>query len=152
MLAFMLAGVMVTAPAPEKADEKTILAALQGEWTIESAKFEDEDTPSELKKMTIVIEKTVMKNRLDGKDIRSVTFTMDITKTPMAMDHFEGETLIGRAIFELDGDTLKMCGAGSKSTTTSAGGKTKTETIVEDRPSKFDSTKHPVMTLKRVKK
>ncbi|MBY0527653.1 MAG: TIGR03067 domain-containing protein [Gemmataceae bacterium] len=126
---------LLGAQAAPKDEEK-----FEGSWTVTAAekrgKKVDED---ELKKMKITIKGSTISIG-DGKRDESAEFKLDATKKPKTMDIIPGKEdkpVLG--IYDLDGDTLKMCWA-------RPGG---------ERPSKFatdaDSNTF-LLVLKRAKK
>jgi uncharacterized protein (TIGR03067 family) len=156
----LLAGLLLMAPAPaalaqtpgiQDALEKKLQAVreLQGGWKVElvernGAKAREDD---DLKNLRVVIEGNKWTNRYSGENGRtqSSTFTLDPDKKPKAVDFVadEGPAKDKRSlgIYELDGDTLKVC-----FDNTGRGG---------DRPTEFKTTADSGRTLfvfKRQKK
>lgn len=87
--------------------------SIDGKWSVSTAELAGDVLPPELfKKMTLVLEKdkyTLKSENLDD----SGTTSVDTTKTPMQLETKglegpnKGKTFL--AIFELDGDSLKVC-------------------------------------------
>lgn len=92
----------------EKKDEEKI----QGNWAVVSREFIGKKTPeAELKAMKVTIKDGTI-TMDDGKKKKKIPYKLDPSKKPKAIDlantGIEGkETTL--AIYELDGDTLKIC-------------------------------------------
>lgn len=130
-------GVIVLIAAPVLAGDKE---KFQGKWKAEKAVRNGEEAPAEeLAKMSIVFKDNVAIPH-EGENARDeAEFTLDEKKKPKTIDirPKQGNEKLIEGIYELDGDTLKICFA-------KAG-----------RPSKFESTAGSdvmFIVLKRVKK
>ena len=143
-LCVLVFGVLL--PSGFGQDAKKEAEKLQGTWQIteligNGKKFPEEGT----KGMKITFTGDKMKIVRSAEDEgRSFTFKVDPTKKPKAIDttaqdgNFKGETVQG--IYELDGDTLKLCLPNRPGA---------------DRPAKLESTEGSnlgLLTLKREKK
>jgi uncharacterized protein (TIGR03067 family) len=105
----LIAALLVAAPAEDdKKDEEKI----QGNWTVVSREFIGKKTPeAELKALKVTIKDGTI-TMDDGKKKETIPYKLDPSKKPKAIDlantGIEGkETTL--AIYELDGDTLKIC-------------------------------------------
>lgn len=105
LVAVLLAGAF----AEDKAkDEEKI----QGNWTVVSREFMGRKTPeAELKAIKVTIKDGVIAMD-DGKKKETIPYKLDPSKKPKAIDLANTgienkETTL--AIYELDGDTLKIC-------------------------------------------
>jgi len=102
---------LVAAPAPpekEKKDEQKI----QGNWTVVSREFIGKKAPeAELKALKVTIKDGTI-TLDDGKKKEKIPYKLDPSKKPKTIDLANTgieskETTL--AIYELDGDTLKIC-------------------------------------------
>ena len=94
-------------------EPKTNSMAIDGKWSVSTAELAGDALPTELfQKMTLILDKekyTLKSERLDDTG----TMVADTTKKPMQLDikgvegPNKGKTLL--AIYELDGDSLKIC-------------------------------------------
>lgn len=97
---------------PSAADERT---RLEGAWTCVKIEIDGEDVKPALSgSMKQVFEKDTLKFYRDDEYSGEVTFQIDPTKTPKAMDwtYSRPERLKGktrRGIYRLEGDTLTIC-------------------------------------------
>jgi uncharacterized protein (TIGR03067 family) len=120
-------------PAQEEATKKDH-AALQGEWEIVSAESNGEPPPPGFlnqAKLTFSGDKAT----LMGKESR---FELDASKTPRQIDFILGKSRQW-GIYELDGDSLKLCVCAKPP---------------EDRPKEFKTkprTDHTLFVMKRKK-
>lgn len=98
---------------PKGASEKDVLKSLEGTWVEKVGKKEKEVASFVFsgKKFTYL---------LNGKQLESGTFTIDVSSTPPKMDMLMGsgddKGKYQHAIFQIDGDTIKIAysKAGSK--------------------------------------
>ena len=138
----LTAVLVVAAPAPtekeNKDDEK-----IQGNWTVVSREFIGKKTPEpELKALKVIIKDGTI-TMDDGKQKEKIPYKLDPSKKPKTIDlantGIEGkETTL--AIYELDGDTLKICWS---------------EKDTEHRPTKFagdEGSAQTMIVFKREKK
>jgi RNA polymerase sigma-70 factor (ECF subfamily) len=133
-------------------DAKGDLAKIQGRWLVTTLEAGGESVPAErLNKLSVTFAKDRMTLRgslaaPSGKEPVKPDFTikLDPTKSPKAIDLTvlngpeKGKTML--AIYELEGDTLKLCLPNQ---------------ATKDRPNEFKSPKGSsvgVLTLKRAKK
>jgi uncharacterized protein (TIGR03067 family) len=91
---------------------KAELDKLQGEWTLASSERDGKETPAEeAQKLTRVIKGDQYTLLRDGKVVVKGTLKVDPTKTPRMIDVLRAEEgakpMLG--IYELDGDTQKVC-------------------------------------------
>ena len=125
----------VAAPLPATADDVKLL---QGTWMVVAFDHDGKKLPEEeAKKMMAVIKDDTL-TLGDGKREEQVTFTLDQTKKPKTMDlRKKGDNeAAGLCIYELDGDTLKLCW--------NKPGK--------ERPTAFDATKVSGLAVMKRKK
>jgi uncharacterized protein (TIGR03067 family) len=93
-------------------DEKKDDEKIQGNWTVVSREFIGKKTPeAELKALKVTIKDGTI-TMDDGKKKEKIPYKLDPSKKPKAIDLANTgieskETTLG--IYELDGDTLKMC-------------------------------------------
>jgi uncharacterized protein (TIGR03067 family) len=132
---------VMAAPAPAE-DKKKDEEKIQGAWTIVSLEENGNKVPEDkVKAMKVTIKDNVLALS-DGSKEEKVKFKIDASKKPKSIDFFmEGEEGQMQGIYELEGDTLKMCwhkeGKESK------------------RPNEFSSKSgsgHSLVVLKREKK
>jgi uncharacterized protein (TIGR03067 family) len=95
-------------------DAKQEQAKLQGKWQASKLEIEGNAIPdNELAKLKITIEGDKLIASKDGAAPENNSFKLDPSKKPRAIDvipasgQAEGKTLQG--IYELEGDTLKLC-------------------------------------------
>jgi uncharacterized protein (TIGR03067 family) len=109
LLVVLTVGLLLGADA--KDDGKKELEKFQGEWTVESGERDGQKFPEEVAKSlkrTVKGDKTIVSR--EGQVVAEGTITLDPTKKPKTIDiklDASGETVQG--IYELDGDTLKIC-------------------------------------------
>jgi uncharacterized protein (TIGR03067 family) len=109
---------IAAAPAPD--DPAAVeLEKLQGTWIMESCVFNGMDLLKDSKelKAEFIIEKKSYRMAMDGK--LCGTFTIDPSKSPKTVDRTDGEEgddkgKVYLGIYELDGDTLKLCSSASE--------------------------------------
>jgi uncharacterized protein (TIGR03067 family) len=140
----VLAVALCVAADKPKADEaKKELARLQGTWVMEALEVNGENVPAKKLAGTTL---TIKGDRYITKvkdTAREVTFKLDPSEKPKAIDMYfpDGPELpkLSKGIYELDGDTLKVC---------------RHQTPGEDRPRSFVTsagTNLFVVTWKRKK-
>jgi uncharacterized protein (TIGR03067 family) len=134
LLVVVVAGLLVAGQDKKDNAVKEELKKLEGTWVVESASRDGKDAtgggPSEL-----VISGNSITMKEATKD-RKGKITIDPTKNPKTIDvEPEEKKETSPAIYELTGDTLKLCiGRPGK-----------------DRPTEFSDTGHVLVTLKRKK-
>lgn len=125
----LCAGVSLLVAADD--DAKKDLEALKGNWTVVSAERDGKKlTDEQLKDVMLTLDGTGKATVKKGDQVLfDGTIKIDPTKKPKALDTTQtsdgenkGKTLLG--IYELDGDTLKICTA---------------EPAGKDRPTEFSS-------------
>jgi uncharacterized protein (TIGR03067 family) len=134
----VVAGLAADAP---KDDAKKDQDKLQGEWTLMSGERDGNAFPDDLVKS---LKRTMKDDHFsitrDGETLAKGTFKLDPSKKPKAIDiKLDNNDTPVQGIYELDGDTFKMCYAAPG----------------EARPSKFAAeagTGHTYAVWKRVKK
>jgi uncharacterized protein (TIGR03067 family) len=104
---------LLGADAPKNDEVKTDLDALQGTWAAVHVERNGQKAPEvALKNFKVVIRGNQMAINPDG-DNRTSTFKLDPSRMPRGMDNTpaqgpkKGVSL--PAIYEVDGDTLKIC-------------------------------------------
>jgi uncharacterized protein (TIGR03067 family) len=145
-LAF-LATVLVAAEADETAKKEK--QEIQGTWVAESVVVKGKAN-EKLKgaKFNFSGDKVTME--FDGKK-QDGTYTIDPTKSPKHIDltfERDGRKDLDRGIYQLEGDTLKLCMRGGSRKVDREG---KVEEKLPHRPEKFDP-ETSLITLKREKK
>ena len=106
-VAVLACGVVLAAPIPKKDEKpKKDTEAIQGTWQLE--KFEGEDKPPvELSAIKLVFKEGKMSVSVAGRENQKGAYKLDETAKPKAIDLTKpGEN---RGMYELDGDTLKIC-------------------------------------------
>lgn len=132
---------LTAAPTPKEKDKAKDEDAIQGTWKIESFDLggaQGGPPPGEVEKIRMTFKKDgkLAMSRGQGDD-REGEYKLDASAKPKAIDLIaEGRTSLG--IYELDGDTLKLCIAEGQNAT---------------RPEEMkpDGNRQAVVTLKRVK-
>jgi uncharacterized protein (TIGR03067 family) len=139
----LLTAVLIVAVPASAEDKPKDEEAIQGTWTVVSKEMGGKKTPdADLKALKVTIKDGTLTVD-DGKKKDKLAYKLDPSKTPKAID-LTGDKGDGKmttpAIYELDGDTLKICWS---------------EKVPEDRPTeltgKADSGQ-TMMVLKREKK
>ena len=103
-----LAGLLAAADAPKDDARKDDAAKIQGTWKVMSAEDSGRKAPEEsIKDLKWTITKDSITYKVGPKTTRWV-FKLDPDKKPKWIDLTEGERT-RPAIYELDGDTLKVC-------------------------------------------
>jgi len=142
-LSIFLASAFLPSHGPEEDPAGKDLNKLQGTWVIEAITQEGKDTPEtlrEIKRYTIKGDQWRVSFKGAEKPLFELRIKMDPRSKPKTIDYIgqKTDTVIMRAIYELEGDTLKVCfpvGAG-------------------DRPKEFKSeagSKSGIILYKRVK-
>ena len=98
----------------EKGAGEDVLKEIQGTWKFVSQEMDGKPRPKEeLEKQTITFEGDKWTVRRDGKVVQAGTHKFDPAKKPPQVDaavtegEDKGSTMLG--IYELKGDTLKVC-------------------------------------------
>jgi uncharacterized protein (TIGR03067 family) len=148
-LLFSLAAVTVGAPAPVPRDDgKRDSDNLQGTWQATAGVANGRPVPGEqVQRVKVVFsgdKMSLFPPDGDGKQTLEHTFRVDPSQKPKAIDVTRleggGKGKTAQGIYELDGDTLKLC---------------LTSRLEKERPTEFAAPKESglvLMTLKRVKK
>ncbi len=129
---------VLTACGPALSDDKDKKDKLDGTWIMESGERNGQPLPDDVAKtlkLTIMGEK--LKIEAQGNE-REGTIKIDAGKKPKEIDITVGERMT-KGIYELDGDTLKICHARPNG----------------ERPTEFsakEGTNQMMMVLKREKK
>jgi uncharacterized protein (TIGR03067 family) len=130
----------LAADSPKEAAKKD-QKKLQGVWVLASGERDGEQMPEEVVKSlkrTMAVDKFTITR--DDKAVAKGTFTLDPSKKPKAIDiKLEGTDQPVHGIYELDGDTFKLCYAAPG----------------EERPKKFTTkagSGHTFAVWKRAKK
>jgi uncharacterized protein (TIGR03067 family) len=128
--------------ADDKDDAKKELERFQGTWKIESVEMDEAKLdPKMFKDAQLVIMKDGEFSFKEGDRVSKGTFKVDKSKKPNTIDitYTEGLKATFVGIYELDGDTFKVC----------------LDPTGKNRPTKFESKKgtgHVMEVLKREKK
>jgi uncharacterized protein (TIGR03067 family) len=147
LAAFAVASLFIVPAAYQAEDAKKELESLQGAWEITEVVNSGRIIPAEkVKGGQIVIkgDELTLSEGADDKEPRKFSIKLDPSKKPRAID----QTTLNRgkkgmvipAIYELDGETLKLCSPNDDS---------------KDRPTALKSEKGSnvvLLTLKRIKK
>jgi uncharacterized protein (TIGR03067 family) len=101
-------GLLLGAEAP---DAKKDRDQLQGDWTLASGERDGQPLPEDLvKSLKRTIKGDTFVVSRDDQALAKGTFTLDPSQKPKAIDiKPEGATQPVRGIYELDGDTFKLC-------------------------------------------
>jgi uncharacterized protein (TIGR03067 family) len=108
-----VAAFTVVGIAGDQADVKKELARFQGTWTPVSAESNGKEAPKEaLAAISITFDKDTLTVKRGEETVLSGTFKPDPTKTPNqyeATSAGRGKKLNSIGIYEIKGDTLKVC-------------------------------------------
>jgi len=111
LLLVVAVGLLIAADKPKDDTAKKDLEALQGDWTLVSGERNGEKFPEELLKSlkrTIKGDKATITR--DGETIATGTMTLDTSKKLKTIDvKLEGMDQTIKGIYELEGETFKMC-------------------------------------------
>jgi uncharacterized protein (TIGR03067 family) len=146
----LLATVLVAADAPDEAVKKE-KQQLQGTWVAKSVKIKGK-ADEKLKGAKFIFSGDKLTMEFDGKK-QEGTYSIAPTKSPKHIDltfEREGRKDLDRGIYQIEGDTLKMCVRGGRGKFDREGNLV--EEKVADRPEKFDAKDSALITLKREKK
>ena len=132
---------LLAAPVPKEKEKVKDEDAIQGTWQVVAFDLgggPNGPPPGEITKMKLIFKDGKVAAVRDGaRDKDELDYKIDATAKPKAIDLTDqGRTML--AIYELDGDTLKMCMA---------------EGDKQPRPEEFksDGKRVAVITLKRIK-
>jgi uncharacterized protein (TIGR03067 family) len=143
-IVMLVMGVLAIAQEPKKPAHPEEFQKLQGTWILESWETAGEElSTANLKKRAAFIGANMLILRKEGKILHAGLMQIDPTKSPARLDlaikEGVGKDTIMLGIYELDGDTLKIC----------------LDTEGEARPKEFVSkvkTNHQLITLKKPKR
>jgi uncharacterized protein (TIGR03067 family) len=118
LLCVVAIGVLATCGTSQgggkKDDDALVLKKIQGKWKFTAHEMNGKPLPpEELAKLTITFSGDKWSVRMDDKEVQAGTHKFDTAKTPPHVDAVvtvgedKGNTMLG--IFELKGDTLKVC-------------------------------------------
>jgi uncharacterized protein (TIGR03067 family) len=141
---FLLLAAVLLAPGCSKKDEnQKELERFQGTWRYESIESDGETIPAETFKDWRLVKEGDRYTFTQGDAVYKGTFKVDVSKTPKTIDITRTEGPEGgmksAGIYELDGDTYKVCLAPPG----------------KDRPTAFESkagSGYVLQVLKREKK
>lgn len=109
---FVAAAVLALAADDKKDDAaKAELKKMEGTWLLVSGEEDGKQKPAEeVKVLTSVIKGDMLTILVDGKPVFEGTLTVDPTKKPKTIDTVSKDKKVkSPAIYELDGDTFKIC-------------------------------------------
>lgn len=112
LLVLIAAVVLVAADAPDDAKKKD-LEKLQGTWTMTGGEFDGNKIPPDQAKGELIFKDNTYSYTTAAGETGGGTFKIDPAKKPKQMDAvakggpLDGQTI--EEIYELDGDTLKIC-------------------------------------------
>jgi uncharacterized protein (TIGR03067 family) len=129
--------------AADPAQSKTDAQAILGTWRIVSAQAGGREVPDDQvpRDQVTFEEKTYTQKNPDGKNVEEGEYVLDAGKSPKTMDmivktgQYAGKKQL--CVYELDGDTLKVCAA---------------EPGDDDRPTALDTKAGDRATLFRLKR
>ena len=104
----LLVTFLVAAPAPKDTDQEKI----QGTWILESVESQGQTFIEQYKDWTFNIKDDKLTIKVGGKVTKEYIIKIDPDKKPKTVDltrEIGGRTLTELGIYELDGDTWKMC-------------------------------------------
>ena len=138
LLSLVVVALILTVAASASAgdDAKNEMKKLEGTWVVQS--FSEKGKVNEEMKGTEITfaGDTITMKPKKGDEQKKATYKIDPTKKPKTMDiHVEGKKEVGRMIYELEGDTLRVCHGVKES----------------ERPTAFTDEKVVIITLKRKK-
>ena len=110
-------------------------ARLQGSWTVTKVMFKGEDKTKEFGELSYTFAGDKSTVKIGGESREGTFKIVDAMKKPMQID-FSIKQIVSKAIYEIDGDTLKLA-TGDRGA---------------DRPSGFDAKDITVFTFKKVSK
>lgn len=99
-------GVALAAPVPKEKPKVKDEDAIQGTWLMQ--KYEGDDTPPDVGPIRITFTDGQMAIDLGGQHTDKGTYKLDPTAKVKAIDLIHGNETTP-AIYELDGDTLRIC-------------------------------------------
>lgn len=142
MTALCLAAVAALLFTPDEDAAKKEQEKWQGTWTLKSVENNGAKMPEGRLagfgyRMTVTGDRYV--HTVKGMNIRDVAFTLDPTAKPKTIDTRDKDNKTEKGIYELDGDTLRVCLAEEG----------------KDRPTEFsakEGTRCSLMVFKREKK
>jgi uncharacterized protein (TIGR03067 family) len=106
--ALVLAPLALAAPVP-KALKRADAAAIVGEWEVTAATYGGDDYPSAVgTKWTLKDDGTAVRDR-PNQGLATAKFEIDPKADPKAFDWHTGEGFTFLGVYELDGDTFKVC-------------------------------------------
>jgi uncharacterized protein (TIGR03067 family) len=146
VVTILLAGpLLVAGPAPSAGGDKKSGGELDGTWQMVSITGKGKDIPpDDIKNMTVEIKDGRAVVRRGGQVVGASDLKIDPSKTPKTIDSTttspgQGKEQLSKGIYELKGDTLRLC--------TAVSGK--------ERPTSFASTAEnlqSILILRRQKK
>ena len=139
-LLFVLAAGLLLGADDAKGDAKKELALFQGTWRFTSLEIEGKKVPIDMfKDAKLIIKDETFDYVGAGEDAKG-TFKIDASKKPKTVDitYTEGplKGKVLKAIYELDGDTYKIC----------------LDPAGNDRPTKFETKEGSPIVLETLKK
>jgi uncharacterized protein (TIGR03067 family) len=104
----LVISISFVAAANAQDDAKKDLDKLQGTWKAEKMIFMGEDAPADVVgKFTLTCKGSEFIPSDNASDV--ATIKLDTTAKPKAIDLTEKNKKVSLGIYELDGDTLKLC-------------------------------------------
>ena len=111
----LVLGSLIAAPAPEEKD----LEKIQGTWKLESVESQGQVFIEQYKEWTFNIKDDKLTIKIGDKVHNEYTIKIDPDKKPKTIDLIRkagDQTLTETGIYELDGDTWKVCNDDSGAT------------------------------------
>jgi uncharacterized protein (TIGR03067 family) len=110
-LVVILAVSLLLGADDKQADAKKDQEKLQGDWTLQSGERDGEPFPEDLVK---ALKRTITGDKFavtrDGETLAKGTLTLDAGQKPKTIDiKLEGADKPIQGIYELEGDTFKLC-------------------------------------------
>ena len=107
----LILGFLISAAEPQKPDQsKKDLDAMQGNWR--AVAVEAKGMPSgedAIKKFKLIVKKDDYSVKVNGKDHVSAKLMLKADRKPKELDLVQETGPVYKGIYEIDGDTFKIC-------------------------------------------